>query len=370
MSLHAILVPKWGLAMEEGTIAKWQVQPGAEIRPGMEVVDIETSKIANVLEATVSGTLRVLTADEGEVKRVGNLIAVVSDADEDDAAVEAFIAEYKKREALEAANTVAAPEPETVDAGGKRIRFMKVASASEDAETPMVLLHGFGGDYANWMFNQADLAGTRDTYAVDLLGHGGSSKDVGDGTLDTLADTVLAWADAVGLDSFHVVGHSMGSAVAQLVALKAPGRVKSLALLCPPAFAQALNQDYIEGFVTAQRRKAIQPFVEMLFADPALVTREMLDDLIAAKRVDGANDALRKIAENGLSDAALADLRSKVLGITAPTLVVFGAKDQIVTGSNVDGFNGEVKILPSSGHMPHLEDAAAVNILVADFLVD
>ncbi|MCB2014604.1 MAG: acetoin dehydrogenase dihydrolipoyllysine-residue acetyltransferase subunit [Sphingobium sp.] len=368
MSLHAILVPKWGLAMEEGTIAKWQVEQGAEIKSGMEIVDIETSKIANVLEATVSGTLRALTADEGEVKRVGNLIAVVSDADEDDAAIEAFIAEYKEREALEAANIVAAPEPETIEAGGKRVRFMKVASAAEDAETPLIMLHGFGGDHANWMFNQADLAQVRDTYAVDLLGHGGSSKDVGDGTLDTLADTILAWADAVGLDTFHIAGHSMGSAVAQVVALKAPDKVKSLALLCPPAFGEALNHEYIEGFVSAQRRKAIQPFVEMLFADSALVTREMLDDLIAAKRVDGANDALQKIADNALSDAALADLRSKASGVTAPALAVFGEKDQIVTGRNIGGFGGKVETLPNSGHMPHLESAAAVNALVADFL--
>jgi len=368
MTLHAILVPKWGLAMEEGTIANWLVEPGVEIKAGMEIVDIETSKIANVLEATVSGTLRRLTAEPGEVKQVGHLIAVVSDGGEDDAEIDAFVADYKGREAQEESGTSAAPVPEVVEVAGKRVRYLKIAAASEDKEVPVVLLHGFGGDHANWMFNQADLAQTRDTYAVDLPGHGGSAKDVGAGTLETLADTVLGWADAVGLGAFHLVGHSMGSAVAQQVALKAPDRVKSLGLLCPPFLGSALNQDYVNGFISAQRRKDLQPFVEMLFADPALVTREMLDDLIASKRLDGATEALQKLADGALTEEALARLREDAVGIALPTLAIFGEQDRIVVGRRVEGFTGRTENLPGSGHMPHLERAPAVNQLLTEFM--
>ena len=64
------------------------------------------------------------------------------------------------------------------------------------------------------MFNQAALAEDRPVYAIDLPGHGGSSKDVGDGSRATLAAAVLDFMDAVGIASAHLVGHSLGGAIA------------------------------------------------------------------------------------------------------------------------------------------------------------
>ena len=55
--IQAVVMPKWGLAMQEGTLLKWLVSEGDAIRPGQEICDIETSKITNALESTVSGTL-------------------------------------------------------------------------------------------------------------------------------------------------------------------------------------------------------------------------------------------------------------------------------------------------------------------------
>jgi pyruvate dehydrogenase E2 component (dihydrolipoamide acetyltransferase) len=55
---------------------------------------------------------------------------------------------------------------------------------------PIVLVHGFGGDKNSWLFVQQPLAEERTVYALDLPGHGASGKDVGDGALATLAETV------------------------------------------------------------------------------------------------------------------------------------------------------------------------------------
>ena len=58
------------------------------------------------------------------------------------------------------------------------------------AAKPLVLLHGFGGDLNNWLFNIEPLAVERAVYALDLPGHGGSIKQVGDGELGVLVDAV------------------------------------------------------------------------------------------------------------------------------------------------------------------------------------
>ena len=79
MPIEPIVMPKWGLAMEEGTLAKWTVAPGQTIEKGQEIADIETTKIANAFESPASGTIRRLVAPEGQTLSVGALLAVVAD---------------------------------------------------------------------------------------------------------------------------------------------------------------------------------------------------------------------------------------------------------------------------------------------------
>ena len=73
-------MPKWGLAMQEGMVAKWLVEEGARSTRGDEILDIETSKIANVFESPVAGPLRRRLVGEGETVPVGALLGVVADS--------------------------------------------------------------------------------------------------------------------------------------------------------------------------------------------------------------------------------------------------------------------------------------------------
>ena len=75
MTIQPITMPKWGLAMQEGTLAKWSVEEGQAVAAGQEIADIETSKIANVYESPVGGVLRRRVAGEGDVLPVGALLA-------------------------------------------------------------------------------------------------------------------------------------------------------------------------------------------------------------------------------------------------------------------------------------------------------
>jgi pyruvate dehydrogenase E2 component (dihydrolipoamide acetyltransferase) len=368
MTLHAVTVPKWGLAMEEGTLTSWAMQEGATVNVGDEIAEIETSKIANVLEAQAGGVLRRRVAQEGDIKPVGALLGVLADGSEDDTAIDAFIAAFEAGFAAAEKETSSKPTAETIEVNGVPLRFLKVASQSAPPQTPLLLIHGFGGDHLNWMFNQAELAADRDVYALDLPGHGGSTKDVGDGSLAHLAQITAAWLAALELKQVHLVGHSMGAGVALNLALAQPDVVQSLTAICGAGFGGRLNRDYVERFWAAQRRKDLKPVAELLFANPELVTREMLDDLINYKRIDGTQSALRQLIDHALADDSLAALAVRLGELQAPLLAIYGARDHVsVTQAQID-VPGEAWLVENAGHMPHLEAAEAANQKIGAFI--
>jgi pyruvate dehydrogenase E2 component (dihydrolipoamide acetyltransferase) len=94
MALHPLVMPKIGLTMEEGTVAKWHVPEGQAVAPGQHVADIEIEKSTNELESPAGGVLAKQVVAEGTVAPVGTLIGVLADGGEDAAAAEEFAASY------------------------------------------------------------------------------------------------------------------------------------------------------------------------------------------------------------------------------------------------------------------------------------
>lgn len=89
--IKTLEIPKWGLSMEEGTIAQWLIKEGDSFNKGDEICEIETTKIVNVLEAPFAGTLRKILAKDGDTLPVGGLIAVCAESQVSDAEIENFI---------------------------------------------------------------------------------------------------------------------------------------------------------------------------------------------------------------------------------------------------------------------------------------
>ena len=128
--IYPIAVPKWGIEMVEGTIAGWLKAVGDAVSSGEEVFEMESDKIVNVWESPVDGVLRRQLAEEGDTRPVGALLGVIAGASVDDAAIDAFIADFSGAEEPAAAPepaVAAAPAPApraqaaaTDDSGGKR----------------------------------------------------------------------------------------------------------------------------------------------------------------------------------------------------------------------------------------------------------
>lgn len=370
-AIRPVVMPKWGLAMQEGMVARWLVDVGKEIARGDEILDIETSKIANVLESPVAGPLRRRLVGEGETVPVGALLGVVADSSVPDTELDAFVAEFQEAFAAQVAEAgEAAPEPDTIEAGGRRLRYLEMG-AGEGA--PVILIHGFGGDLNNWQFNQEALAENHVTYAVDLPGHGGSTKDLGSGHVGVgaLAAAVIDFMDAKAIDKAHLVGHSLGGAVALDVALNHPERVGSATLICSAGLGPEINMAYIDGFMQAKRRKQLQPVLEMLVADPAMVSRDMIEDVLKYRRLDGVEAALNRIVDDTFAGGRQAlDLTGRLGELAVPVQVIWGRQDQVLPVSHSEGLppSVPVTVFEGAGHMVHMEKAAEVNDKLRAFI--
>ena len=365
--IEPIVMPKWGLAMTEGTVVEWSVSEGDPIAPGQEILEIETTKLANVFEAPTGGTLRRRVAGDGETLPVGALLAVIADDEVGDDEIDAFVSGFVV-EVAEDADDAAGPEPQRIDAGGRSIRYLEMGIGDT---APVVLIHGFGADLGAWMFVQPGLAENTATFALDLPGHGGSAKDVGGATLADFAETVAAFMTAREIGLAHFVGHSLGGGVAIEMALRFPASVSSLSLVAPSGLGPEINGAFIQGFIEAGRRKELKPVLEDLVADPSLISRDMVNDVLKFKRLDGVIPGLTAISEaafgGGRQQTVLADRLGE---IACPMQVIWGAEDKILPVSHADAFPGSTHILPNTGHMPHMEQAAEVTRLISALIAD
>jgi pyruvate dehydrogenase E2 component (dihydrolipoamide acetyltransferase) len=350
-----VTMPKWGLSMQLGKITAWVVQEGDEVNIGDDLADIETEKINGTLEAADAGTVRRIVARIGEDVPVSGTIALLAPADVTEEELDAAVEQARAVIDAGVPEGAAAPEVLTAEAGGRKISY---AGAGTDGDL-ILLVHGFGGDRNSWLFLQEPLAAKYRVFALDLPGHGTSAKDVGDGSAGVLADAVVAVLDALGADRAHLVGHSMGGAVALAAAARGPGRVASLTLIAPSGFGPEINVGYLRGFADAQTRRELKPVVGQLFADESLVTRQLVDDLLAYKRLDGVDEALQVLLAALLDgDAQRTDSATALasIGGAVPVSVVWGTADQVIPSAQAESVTGAARYLVGgAGHMPHME---------------
>ena len=357
-----LVMPKWGLSMKEGKLTAWHVEEGQVISPGQEIMDVETDKIANAVEAADGGLLRRRIGKLGEVYPVKALLGVLAPPEVSDAAIDEYVGGFQVPAASDEGEEDEGPIYLYAETPPGRLRYAERPGRGD----PIVFIHGFGGDLNNWLFNIDAATGAGAVYALDLPGHGGSTKAIAEPELEALADALQQFMEAKGLKNAQLVGHSMGGAVAACVALRGGGLVKALTLIDTAGLGDEINSSYIDGFVAAESRRDLKPVVQLLFANPDLVTRSLLDDLLKYKRLDGVHDALRGLAasmfKEGRQTTVLAERLAKS---SIPIQLVWGAKDAIIPVTHAKALpNARVEIVAEAGHMTQMEAPGLVNELI------
>lgn len=244
---------------------------------------------------------------------------------------------------------------------------------------PLVLVHGFTGSKEDFDPVLDELATARRVIAVDLPGHGGSpgpDDPAGYGLAYTGA-WILRFVDELGLEDFHLLGHSMGGLVVQRTAATASQRLRSLILMATGLGALREEAgDHVVRVAIAARDRGMQAAWEesqrrerpqvVLPADPAReeFARRRFLGLGAAAVVGGARNLVNA-----------APLGAFLYGIDIPVLVVSGEYDdawvpseQALLARTVAGARHVV--VPDAVHSPHLENPDYWLKAVAGFLAE
>jgi pimeloyl-ACP methyl ester carboxylesterase len=275
----------------------------------------------------------------------------------------------------------------TIDVAGLRTRVL--VSGDVDRGIPVVMIHGVGGWAENWREVMEPIAATgRAAYAVDLPGFGESEAPKRAAHFDPhhafYARFMVALLDALHLGSVHVVGNSMGGAVAYMTAVTAPDRVRSLTLAAAGGLgtdiALFLRLATLPGMIALAKR----------FGRPVHGREVLRTCFYDASRIP---DALyREVERYGLTSypefvralrsgvtlrGVRPDLRRAWLdrapASAGPVLVVWGREDAVLPLHHVDGVRqifprAELRIIERCGHLIMVEQPEAFLGAVLPFI--
>ncbi|MGM0768761.1 MAG: alpha/beta fold hydrolase [Pseudomonadota bacterium] len=232
-----------------------------------------------------------------------------------------------------------------------------------DGDT-VVLIHGFGANKDNWTRLARELTDQFNVYAIDLPGHGDSSKALDLGyRFEDQVQHLARILDALDIDRSHMMGNSMGGAITALYAATFPGQIRSAVLFNPAGildYESELVDLVVEGdnplipkepgdfdrlmdFALEKRPFVPWPILGVM-EQKAIANREVNEVIFAAIRDAGFESAFREAITN----------------VSAPVLVIWGKQDRVINYRNADSFVAAIPrsrkvILDDIGHAPMVE---------------
>ena len=378
-----VIMPKVDMDMVSGRIALWHVKAGQPVSKGDPLFDIETDKAAMEVEAPGDGILHD-PAPTGTEIAIGQPVGWLYGKDE------ARPENNKKQRAtpkarkqardrgidladiqgsgpngrIQAADILTCTDSVKVETGG-----LAVFNLQEGDQTPLVLIHGFAGDSSVWK-PLAKVFKNRPVIAIDLPGHGDSPK-LKINSFQDLARGVTDQLNRLELDRFHLVGHSLGGAIALSYADTGPGTLESLTLLAPAGLGPEVNAPVLEGICRATRKESLMPWLKPLVADETLIT-DQFAQLSMAKRLDPDLRAVQSaMADQLFPDGVQAfDLRAALQRLDLPARIIWGKQDAIIPWNHALQANGKtaLHLLANTGHMPQIEQTAMISDIIQSSL--
>ncbi len=253
--------------------------------------------------------------------------------------------------------------PERGNQHGEQPRLY--ASERGTSGTPIVLLHGFAGNYTTYDA-VIEALGERRTIAYDLPGHGRSRDWPETGHALAAARAVTADLGARDCGPVHLVGHSMGGAAATLIALKAPELLASLTLLAPGGFGHEVNQRLLRRYAVARSAEEIMILTEQFFGWRGTLPDGLVEAMVAERSDPAVTEGFAAIVEAILDGDEQKVLPRKALGsLPFPVKVIWGTQDRVLPTRHAHNLPGRVgtHVFDDVGHMPQLEipeDVAAL----------
>jgi 2-hydroxy-6-oxonona-2,4-dienedioate hydrolase len=290
-----------------------------------------------------------------------------------------------KRYALAAAGTLvaalspglhaqSAPVAKDVTVLSYKIHYWEAGTGS-----PVLLLHGTGGEGARWMPNIKALAAEHHVYAIDQIGFGQSDKPLTNYHTGVMAEFATGFLKAVGVSKASVVGQSMGGNVALYMAVHYPQMVDHLVMVdgggfraanAPAPAAPATPNWHARQIANAATKEESLEYLKLLYYDNSIITEKMIEDNLILRLKSAFT--IDKMSESGAKGLGVMT-EDEVSALNLPTLIVWGNQDKIANPAGAERLHAAIKasrvvMIDKASHYPFLEQADQFNKLVLDFL--
>jgi NADP-dependent 3-hydroxy acid dehydrogenase YdfG/pimeloyl-ACP methyl ester carboxylesterase len=282
------------------------------------------------------------------------------------------------------ATDLATPQLITVDGRPTRVRV-----GGDPEHPPVLLLHGITRSLDDWSAQFDLLTPRHRVITLDLPGFGFSQRKAEAATLAALADGVAETLAALGeTRPCHVVGNSLGGAVAMQLLASHPDRVATLTLVDSAGFGsevtpllRLLAVPGLGRYVATHSTPAGARLMERrIFADAAVATPQRVQHALAIASQPGSGAFLHEIAGGlgtmrGVDPRWREDLLSAVAAHPRPTLITWGDRDRILPAHHLDAArrhfpDAQTHIFTGTGHMPQIEQPDEFARLVEQFIAD
>lgn len=217
----------------------------------------------------------------------------------------------------------------------------QVAYLSSGSGPVALFIHGAFLNASLWEHQLRELADVRTCLAPDLLAHGRSAVPApGTLNIDLQTEMIVAFLDALGLDQVDIVGSDSGGAIAQLVAVRAPQRVRSLTLTnCethdnwPPAEFSAVHDLAAQGLLAhALQQIAAEPPAARSILASSFERPDDLPDAVIQEFFGPFADNARALALqdyiNAMDSSVTVAIEGDLTHLLLPTLIVWGTADR------------------------------------------
>jgi non-heme chloroperoxidase len=249
---------------------------------------------------------------------------------------------------------------------------LDVIQSGDPTGVPLVLLHGLSDSNASMRVLMDELPKGVRAIAITQRGHGDSSKPMGPYTTDAFVADVAVVMDRLAVRRAVVFGHSMGSVVAQRLAVKHPERVAGLVL--EGAFPGLKGNPAVDAFYQGEVAGLTDP-IDPTFAREFQVSTivrpvpEAFIDLVSSESQKLPARAWKQI----LQDMMQIDTTAGLARLQVPALLLWGDRDTFVLRGDQDRLvaaleGSTLAVFEGTGHDPHWEEPARVARLIAEFV--
>src|ERR1044071_3777749 len=267
-----------------------------------------------------------------------------------------------------AAQAPAAQPQKEVVVFGQKIKYVEAGSGPV-----VVLLHGMGGNAANWAFNTPALAEKFRVVVPDQVGFGQSDKPLINYRIGTYVDFLDKFLSELKVERATLVGNSMGGWIAAAYTLKYPAKVERLVLVDSAGFAPPKEFDLnaLAG-LNPSTREEMKRLAGMVFYNPLLKSDAAVDVLLAQRMAAGDGYTIQRLVESIHQGDDMLD--GKLGAIKQPVLLVWGREDGLTPlAREGEKFKRELPsaqmvVFDQCGHVPQFEKAAEFNAAVLKFL--